>query len=136
MTEGVALRSLRQYLPTTRGCASRRSTLDKCKSMFAGGGRECGSLCNSLLPELASGSSQSRLSCTSRVSGTFEKFTRRSKCLPWAHIAPWLLVARPAWYLLLVERACACSSAPVLTSPSCPDSVSGRVPGPAETCLC
>lgn len=127
-------------LGVSEGCASRRSSLAKYKPLFAGGGggggRECGNLCYSLLPELASGSSQRRLSCTSRVSGIFEKFTCRPKCLLWAHMVPWLLVARPAWCLLLVERACVCSSAPVLTSPSCPDSVSGQVPGSAETCLC
>lgn len=64
-------------LGMSEGCASRRSSLDQYKSMFAGGGggRECGGLCFSLLPQLASGSSQHRLSCTSRVLGISEKFT-------------------------------------------------------------
>lgn len=63
-------------LGVSEGCASWRSTLDKYKSLFGGGGggggEERGSLCYALLPELASGSSQHQLSCTSRVSGSFE----------------------------------------------------------------
>lgn len=143
MTEGVELQSLRQYLPTARhlptsGCQ---------KDVLLGGALWLST--NHCLPEEEEedGSVETCAThscpslplappCTSRVSGIFEKFTCRPKCLLWAHMVPWLLVARPAWCLLLVERACVCSSAPVLTSPSCPDSVSGQVPGSAETCLC
>lgn len=51
------------------GCASQRHALDKETSVFIQGGWECGSLSNSEVPSLASGSSQHRPGFTSWVSG-------------------------------------------------------------------
>lgn len=54
----------------TEGCASQRHTLDRETSAFIQGGWQWGSLSNSKVPSLASGTSQRRPGFTSCVSGT------------------------------------------------------------------